>query len=517
MKKRIALNSFFNVSAHFLRMLISVFMTPFLLSRLGAEVYSILPLINSLVVFLALASGGIQSSVARYATLSLARAQPGEANQYINTAFALLAGIMFLFTLPFLGAALWLPHVLTLPSGHEGEAQLVFMILGLNLFITMLASPFSIGIYARQRFEFTNIAAIVGQLIFVGVVVVGFQYFQPSILLIAVGMLVNTLVSSLASVWISMRLVPSIRFSPTHFARSKVKEILSYSFWTLVIQASGLLILNTDYLIINKCIDPTAVTFYSLAARFNELLSAVVTSAVRVITPACTELEARGAMAPLRSIFIRGLRILLFIILPPALLLSLFSRELLITWVGAEFVSAHILFFALLIPQILILGALPSNSILIGMGRVRYMGLLNLAGAVANIGLSLSLVLVVQMGSLGVALATSTVLTVKNLIFVPWYTSRVLKASYGRYLTTFIRPIGAALPLVLTAVWLRNQFDLTGWIPLLSASAFCTLVFIATAYAVAFEAEDKADLATLIREPVRRIKGLFSNPVSKGE
>ena len=55
-KARIALNSAANVSSHFLRLFIGIFMTPFLLNRLGAEVYGIMPLVNSCIAFVVLAA-----------------------------------------------------------------------------------------------------------------------------------------------------------------------------------------------------------------------------------------------------------------------------------------------------------------------------------------------------------------------------------------------------------------------------------------------------------------------------
>ncbi|MCG8532014.1 MAG: oligosaccharide flippase family protein, partial [Desulfovibrionales bacterium] len=414
MKNRIALNSFFNVSAHFVRMAISIFMTPYLLSHLGQEVYGILPIVNSLVAFLVLASGGIQSAVSRYATLNISKDLGAVANAYINTAFWVLVGIFSLVLIPFVVGVTFLPHILTLPVGHEVQAQWVFLILGLNILVSVAFSPFAVGIYARQRFEFSNLISIGGQLLFVGFVLVCFHFFGASIILVALGIFINTLVSSLASMAVSLRLVPTLEFSISHFDRSLLKDIISYGFWTLIIQASVLIFLNTDYLIINQCIGPTAVTHYSLASRFNEMSRAVITAAVTVVTPACTQLEARGDFETLRGIFIRGVRLVVLMVIPPAVLLSVFSLPLLTVWVGGVYGTVAPLFWIILLPQVFILAAMPCNSILVGLGRVKWVGIANGVGALANILLSLTFVLVYDWGAWGVALATSLVLAVKN-------------------------------------------------------------------------------------------------------
>ena len=498
MKKQIAINSFTNVSVHFVRMVIALFMTPFLLSRLGKEVYGILPLVNSLVAFLVLASGGIQGAVGRYATFYLSKENNETANRFINTAFFLLAGIMGLMLLPFLVCVFFLPVLLNLPAGHEFEAQLVFFILGINLLIGILFSPLTIGLYFKQRFDVKNGITVIGQLFYLALVIAAFHFFRPNIVYVSLSMLVNTVVTNVFFIWTSVKLVPSIRISFTLFDREKLKEIAGFSFWVIIIQATTLIFLNTDYIIINKFLGSASVTNYSLPARFNEMLRNIITAAITVVTPLCTQLEAKGAFDTIRMIFERGQRIVLFIVIPASFLLCIFSRELLVTWVGSEFAHLSMLFWVVLLPQILILAAMPCNVILGGMGKVKVVGIVNSISAVLNIGLSILFVWGLNYGIMGVALATSLVLSLKNFLFLPVYTSHVIKAPYMNYYNAFFRPLMAAVPMVALAFYLHSSFDIIGWFELLYTSGICTAVFCIAAYVLAFDDSDKEDLKTFL-------------------
>ena len=61
-KRRMLINALFGGMAYMSGMLVSIFMTPFLLRRLTDEVYGLIPLINSLVIFLSLVSMGINAA-----------------------------------------------------------------------------------------------------------------------------------------------------------------------------------------------------------------------------------------------------------------------------------------------------------------------------------------------------------------------------------------------------------------------------------------------------------------------
>lgn len=493
-KKRIAINSATNVASHFLRLFIGIFMTPFLLHRLGTEVYGIIPLVNSCVAYLILVSGGIQGSVGRYVTLNLAKRQYDEANRYINTALALLSGLVALSLIPFTFIVLRFPSLFQIPVGHENEARLVMLMLGANLLIGVLCSPLGIGFYAKQRFDLRNFIEISSQIIQTGLIIIAFISIEANIIYLAGAMLITNITSTILRIVISKRLIPTLKISPGLFDRAKVKEIGSYSSWVVVSHVSVLLFLNTDYIIINKLLGSADVTEYSLAARWGEMIRAVATAAVGVVAPLATQMEVDGNFEQLRTLLVRGMRIVLLMVIPPCVLLTIFSRELLITWVGSEHLAAIPVFWATLLPLAINLAPLPAFTILTGMGKVKWVAIVTLASAIANLAFSIVLVVWFNMGILGVAVGTAISLSLKNLIFIPVYVTRVIKASLGDYFIGLMQPFAAALPMTALAIFFQHQFNLTGWVPLLSASAACVFVFLVTSYLWVLRDADRQDL-----------------------
>lgn len=499
-KKKIAINSAANVGFHFVRLFIAIFMTPFLLSRLGPEVYGIMPLVNSCIAFVILASGGIHNSVGRYFTLHLAKKEYEEANRYASTAFVLLTTITALVLIPFAFFVINFPNLLEVPAGHEMEARIVVMLLGVNVFVPVIFCPYTIGLYAQQRFDLKNLVSLFTQILYVFIVIGTFIYVEANIIYLAAATLFANVVAITLQARLSKKLVPTLEVSRRLFDRSKLKQVGAYGFWVFVTQINVLLLLNTDYIIINKFLGSASVTGYSLAARWNEMIRSIVMAAVGVLTPLVTELEANENFDQIRALLTRALRLVLVLVTPPAVLLTLFSKELLITWVGYEYINVSPVFWVAILPLIIILSAMPAQSVLTGMGRVKWVAIVNLFSACANLLLSIAFIVFLKMGIVGVALGSTIALIFKNVIFIPLYVGKVIDLPVHHYFKEFIRPIIGLIPMGGMAMYLQSQFSLHGWINLLSASALCTVLYALTAYFLIFNVDDKKDTKALIKK-----------------
>jgi membrane protein EpsK len=473
-------------------------MTPFLLTRLSAAVYGILPLVNSCTSFLVLASGGIQASVGRYFTYHLYQKNTDTANKYVNTAFFLMLLILGIALLPLLLIAFFFPTLFNIPKGYETQSRIVMFLLGSTLYVDMLSNPFSIGFYATQRFDLRAIIFGFRQLLQAVLVVVLFLLISNNIVIVAGSTFFTTLISCSLMLYISKRLVPSLRCSFTLFDKSKLPDIASYSIWTLVGQVAWLLILNTDYMIINKFLGPGAVTDYSLAARWNETLRSIITAAVAVIMPLATSLQAKGLLTEVRELVTRSLRIVIIILMAPCLLLCLFSRELLLVWVGQNFTHVSLLFWPCVFPLIWILIELPLRYILNALGIVKWPALGGLFAALLNLVMSISFVTAFKMGAFGVALATSISFTLYSLAFLPYYTFRKINIKTRDILVHFGYPTIASVPMILLALSVKRLIHIQSWLSLCVAVGTCVAVYACTAFYVALTPRERRQISLAI-------------------
>lgn len=363
------------------------------------------------------------------------------------------------------------------------ESKVVFMFLGLSIFVEILSSPLTVGNFYKQRFDLTNLLSVAKQVLHAAIIFIIFIWFSTNIVVIAVSTFVTTCLSATIAIWISKTVAPDIRFAPGYFDRTKIRDIFCYSVWTLLIQISFMMLINTDFIIVNKFLGTAAVTDYSLAAKWNRMVRNISMSAVAVITPMITSLEADQQFEKIRQVNIRGIRLFMIFIIPCTTLLAVFSKELLTIWVGHEFAHNSILFWCSVLPLMWIMTELPSSYILRGLGKVKWIALSGIVSAVLNVVLSIVLVHYYNMGTVGVALGTAISLSIKSLVFFPLYMQQTLGIPILVYYFNIVKPVVVTAPVWYMAYQLNKHLHIDGWASLILVNVFCVACYLLVSYA----------------------------------
>ena len=493
-KRRMLINALFGGMAYMSGMLVSIFMTPFLLRRLTDEVYGLIPLINSLVIFLSLVSMGINAALGRYVTYHLARGEDDEANQYFTTGCGLLTGLAMLGLGPLLAIVIVLPHLFNLPAGYAVEAQWVALVMGLNCLVNIVGTPLGVPLYATQRLALRYSFDILDVIIRTGLIVAAFLCIRAQVIYVAIATLTSTCVIVAARYRVSRLVVPQLRLARRFFRRERLRSIFSFSFYMVLTSVGVMLLLKTDILLVNWLFGSTAVTRYSLVSRWNPMIRRVLWTMLAVVTPVVTALQAAGYEDKIRETMLRGMRYALLLAVLPCVLFPIFAPQFLTTWVGAKYAGMAPVLMILIIPLSLVIASQPISIVLRGMGRVRFPSLVTVCGAIVNLGLSIILATVGGMGMLGIAVATAIVCVVTAVLVYPTYAARRLGLSPAAYFRGYLRPALACIPMVAAAVWMYHSVDLVGWPRLLAGYAVCSVIYLIPAYAIGLRRDDRAIL-----------------------
>jgi O-antigen/teichoic acid export membrane protein len=490
-------------------LLVSLFMIPFVLGRLGTERYSILPLVNSLVAFLMLVSLGVHAALGRYVTYHMARDEDDEAGQYLSTGFGLLAGLAAVALVPLLILVAALPRAFQIPGGFEAEARWVALILGLNCLVDIAASPLGVPLYATQRLALRSLLNVAQLLLRAGLIVAAFLSARPRVLYVALATLASTLVFHAVRYRLWRALVPRLRAAPGLFRRERVWMIFSFSTYTVISTVGVMIFLRADLLLANWMYGGEATTYYSLAGRWNPYIRGMLWSILAVAAPVVTALDAVGDRTRIREAILRGMRYGLLLCALPCVLLPLFAREFIETWVADKIGTEHVGLVATLLVAVvasipLVAAGSSTKIVLRGMGRVRFPAFVTLGLAVLNIILSIYLATAGGLGLVGIPIATIVCCFLSSIVIYPFYSARVLGLSPWQFYGGFVRPALACVPMVGLALWLRQAFDLAGWGRLLAAYAACSAVYAVAAYVIGLRPDDRALLGDTLRSFRRR-------------
>jgi O-antigen/teichoic acid export membrane protein len=175
---------------------------------------------------------------------------------------------------------------------------------------------------------------------------------------------------------------------------------------------------------------------------------------MNLMLPMISELEARGQRGLVISRMLVATRVSLQVTIPVALAIAFFSADIVDLWLGSGAPNVTAAIMTVLVLQALMLCAIPAQKVLIGTGRARVVGTINMAEGLLN--LAISIVLVSAYGAIGAALGTlisSYLIGPANLPIA----CRAIGYPLGRFLRTGLWPaIASSLPsaAVMLLVWL---------------------------------------------------------------
>lgn len=406
-----------------------------LLTRaLGAALYGIYAYAATLLSFaVILARAGTGQSLLRFVPANADN--PSRQNAYVGLAYltALVGSLI-------VGAALYLlaPRIsaVTLESAVFVDVLRIFaLVLPFNTLIKLTNAVFR----ALEALEYqvfvadllqplTNIAAV-GAALLVGYSLLGV------VGAIALGAVLVTIVS-FTLLYTRTSLTP--RFEPGR-GSTDYGGFYNYSLPLTLKDLGSILYTRVDVLMVGVLLTGTAVGIYRVSVLVAGLLVLPLTAFNQLFPPVASRLYTRGQTTQLKSVYETVTRWTLALAIPPALVLGLYSAEVLAIF-GSEFPAGATVLTLFAIGQLTNCAVGPSGFLLM-MTDHQYLNLLN-QWSLGVLNVVLNYVLILEFGFIGAALATVGVLVLINGLRLGevWYTERL-----HPYSKAFWKPVVAGV------------------------------------------------------------------------
>jgi O-antigen/teichoic acid export membrane protein len=439
-----------------INVLTGLFLSPFILHRLGDSAYGIWVLIFSVTGYYGLFDLGIRTSIVRYVSKFVATEETENLAKLINTSLFSYACIGVVTMLVTLAVCTFMDRLFRIPAEFHTTARLLFLMVGASVALGFPLGVFGGVLEGLQRFYIMNWTSAAASLLRTAliIIVMNHGYGLLTVALITVAL---PLVSSIIRGVVALRIL-RIGFGFHYLDGTTFRLIANYSGITFIVLVAGRLRFRTDEIVIGGLLTASAITYFSIGARIVDYASEVVSSLAQIFVPMSSDSHAKGDIARLRKIMIAGNRACAFIILPIAAILIILGKSVIEAWVGSKYIAqSYSVLVILIIPFTLMLAQSASGRILFGTSQHKTFAIVALVEGVAN--LILSLLLVRPYGIVGDALGTAIPLSCTMLVFMPRHVCRTL----GIEIPTFLReaytlPLVACMPMVIVLLLMQHWF-----------------------------------------------------------
>ena len=371
--------------------LVGIFLSPFIIHRLGDDAFGLWVIIFSVTGYYGLFDLGIRSSIVRYVAKYSATDEHDELNRLVNTAMFSYSAIGIISMLITLVAAYYVNSILRISPAFVVTARWLLLMVGTSVSLGFPLGVFGGILEGLQRFYLLNFTSISATALRAVLIVLALQHGRGllTVALITVGM---PLLSALVNAAAVFRHVP-LHFATRYVSRSSLRRIASYSGTTFLIIIAGRLRFKTDALVIGTFVSAAAVTYFTIGSRLIDYASETVSSLAQIFVPMSSQSHATGDLQALRKIFVVGNRACSFIIFPITVILTILGKSTIEAWVGPKYVAtSYPVLLVLLYPTTLMLAQSASGRTLWGMAKHRTWAYVVLAEGISNLILSVVLV-----------------------------------------------------------------------------------------------------------------------------
>jgi O-antigen/teichoic acid export membrane protein len=471
---------------------ISVILTPILIHGLGSLYYGMWILASSVVDYYGLLDVGMRWTLFRFVAHLKITNQRAALNEAFVVGFVATASIA-IFVIGLTAATVTIfPRFVHMPIAQSHVFAWLLALAGLCVSVAFPTQFLSAYLRGLQRFDLYNLGLVVSGLVravlLTEVLRHGLGVLGVSCATVAIGVLMLLL-----NWWFVRRADPELAWC--RFSWRRMRELISYGFYTFLINSGEYLRNYTDSLVIGRMLGVALITPFSIAARLMEYFRSIMTGIYGPLTVQLVELDGQSRHRDLQDAFLRSTRItaLLSCLIGFGLILN--GRILIRLWIGDAFESSYILMLILSVGYLVAYAQHP--CVLIAFARARNyrpLGWWAIVEGAAN--LLLSIYWARRYGLVGVALGTAVPLLVVNILVQPWYALKALELSAWDYLSEAVARPAATAGLFLGLCWLAGvQHAVSGGFHLVWRLTWQVTLFGVLAYALGLTRSDRHSIS----------------------
>jgi O-antigen/teichoic acid export membrane protein len=480
-----------NVANFALNIIIGILLVPYFIGTLGVAAYGLIPLATSLTSYVTILTDSLNTAVSRFLTVDLHRGDYEKVNRTFNTAIFGLSGVVILLIPVIIALSYLAPLIFNVPPGQGSSVILLFLGVLSAFLIRSWSSNFTVTLFAHNRLDLQNLLNAVSSIVQVSLIVLLFTLFSPQLSYIGVSYLVSSIVFLTGAIILSKRINPHLRISIHDFDRSRLHDLLSMGWWSVINQVGSLFFLQIDLIAVNILFGATATGEYAVVLVWATLLRGIAGTLSSVLTPMILTYYAKDKLSEIIQISksaVKGLG--LFIALPIGLICG-FAPQLLTLWVGPQFARLAPLMLILTFPLVINLCVLPLFAINVAFNKVRIPGIMTFIMGIGNVILAFSLPLLLGLGYYGVAIAGAIVLTLKNTFFIPWYATKVMNIPAKTFTKSITAGVFATLFLAGSAFIVGKIFLISSLAGLVVAGSMLSLVYFIIVWFIGFNQDER--------------------------
>ena len=476
MSNQLRRGTIYSYVAIFVKLIVSLTYTPYMLRMMGASEYGIYSLAASIVSYLTVLDLGFGNAIIRYTAKYRAEGKVKEQEEMFGTFIGLYLIIGFVTML--LGSAIVINldslFVNNMTALEVQRTKIVLVLMVVNISFTFPMSIWGSIITAYERFVFPKVVVIVRTVLNALVMIILLKMGYRAIAMVVVTTVLNFLTLFLNLIYCKTQLNIKVRFVKA--APGFLKEILIYSFWIFLNVLMDKAYWSTGNIVLGAFSGTKSVAEFGVAFQLVSYYMLMTVAVSNMVLPRFTTMTVNGSETEISDFFIKVSRLQYYLC---SLIISgyiVFGRRFVVLWAGSEFDKSFFVALALMMPMTIDVIYSSAVKVLQARNQMKYRSIVCLISAFLSIIVQIPAAKL--FGSIGVSVAIAIVFFIQVLVLTFYY-HRVQKLDMRQLFSNLIKQSITPLFLIILFSLLRIS-DLPIWQYFSLCFLFLGLFFIIT-------------------------------------
>ena len=474
--KRLIINMVSNIVSFIVSMGISFLLTPYIINTVGKEAYGFVGLANNFVSYAELITLALNSLAQRFITIKIHQNDFDGANKYFTSVTIANIITSLLMMIPAIIIVSNMNKIINVPFEILNDVQILWALVFLNFLIGLITSTYNVITFATNRLDLSAIRSIQSNILRVIILVVLFSIFTPNVWYLGLAALICTLFIFITNINYKRKLLPQLSIKLMYFDVKVIKELLLSGIWSVITKLGQILSDGLDLLITNIFINASAMGTLSVAKTLPSAISSLLVTISGIFSPQLTIYYAKGEIDRLVEELKKSMKIsgLFTIIIMSAMVVLGYSFYSL--WVPGQDIMLIQILSVITALTVIVSGVVSTlfgvytivNKLKVNSYIILFQGILNAA-------IVFLLLKTTNLGIIAVAGISSITGIVRNLTFVPIYTSKCLGVSKKTFYPTIIRYIISSIVTIIGDFIICYNIDKSTWFGLIYSGIVCVV------------------------------------------
>lgn len=466
-KKIMVINFLANFLSFAISLIISFFLTPYIVKTVGAEAYGFVSLANSFVSYISLATVALNSMAGRFVTIKVHQNDMGMANKYFSSVVIANGIIASILLIPFTVMIVYIDRIINVPKYLLSDIRMLFAVIFLGFLVSIIGSLFSISFFVTNKLYLSSIRSMEGSIIRAGLIISLYALFPAKIFFIGLVSLIVQIYTVCWSIYYTNKLVPELKVKKIYFNINAIKELISSGIWNVVSKLSSILNEGLDLLVCNLFIGAGPMGVLAIAKTIPSMIMSILGVLSGVFSPELTKFYAKDKFDEMIKILNQSIKILGIFVNIPIAELIVFGDIFYTLWTPNQDAKQLQILSLLTVCALIISGSTASvYDIFTVTNKVKLNSLVTLVQGILSTIIVFVLIRKTNLGIYAVAGVSSITAIIKNLLFTFPYAAKCINQKwYVLYFPAF-RTAFSVLIVSIVGIFFRMIFNIDNWFEL---------------------------------------------------